>query len=248
MFSNIIEFKASKDLIENQKDNLPVPIKTNIPNWFKELSHKVNNKTIKGCMPFLDTLTTGYLLKMPVDYHIRHNINKDGEKVTEYISSASECFEPTYQVSMNLNFDVEKSFHPVEQLGKCPLVEKNKNLKVHKIMNPWTIITPPGYSTLFLPPLNNNDDRFSIIPGIVDTDQYTLEVNFPFIVNGDKYDSLETTIKYGTPYVQVIPFKREEWKMKISEIKKRLSKRYFSYFKFLIDNYKKKYWNVKKWK
>jgi len=48
--------------------------------------------------------------------------------------------------------------------------------------------------------------------------------------------------------VQVIPFKRESWKMKISEIKKRLSKRYFSYFKFLIDNYKKKYWNVKKWK
>tara|TARA_E500000318_G_scaffold83016_2_gene78546 strand:+ start:1611 stop:2351 length:741 start_codon:yes stop_codon:yes gene_type:complete len=246
MFSNIIEFKCNKDFIESQKDNLPIPAKLNIPQWYKEMSHKVNQRTIKGCMPFLDTLTTGYLLKMPVDYHIRHNINIDGEKITDYLSTSGECFDPVIKASTNLNYG--DTFHPIEQLGKCPYVEKNKKLKIHKIHNPWLIKTPPGYSTLFLPPMNNADDRFSIIPGIVDTDEFDMEVNFPFVVNGDKYDSLETTIKYGTPYVQVIPFKREKWSMKVVENKKRFSKRHFSFTKYLLDNYKKRYWKVKKWK
>ena len=64
--------------------------------------------------------------------------------------------------------------------------------------------------------MNNTDDRFSIIPGIVDTDSFDSEINFPIIINGDKYESLDTVIKKGTPYVQIIPFKRDNWKMKIS--------------------------------
>ena len=55
--------------------------------------------------------------------------------------------------------------------------------------------------------MNNADDRFSIIPGIVDTDTFNQEVNFPFVINGDKYSSLDTIIKKGTPCVQIIPFK-----------------------------------------
>ena len=80
------------------------------------------------------------------------------------------------------------------------------------LLNPWKIKTPKGYSCLFVPPLNNSDDRFSIIPGIVDTDTFPSEINFPIIINGDKYPVLETTIKKGTPYVQIIPFKRDSGK------------------------------------
>ena len=63
------------------------------------------------------------------------------------------------------------------------VVEKNKNLPFHKILNPWIITTPPGYSTLFVPPLNNSDDRFSIIAGIVDTDTFKNEINFPIVIH-----------------------------------------------------------------
>ena len=31
-------------------------------------------------MPFLDTLTAGYILKMPIDYYVEHNVEVDGEK------------------------------------------------------------------------------------------------------------------------------------------------------------------------
>ena len=243
MLENIIEFSAPKEYIENSKESHPVPIKNNIPAWFKKLKHTQELITVKGCMPFLDTLATGYLLKMPVDYYIKHNVEHEG-KLTTCMATARRGAN-----QYNLNYNGNNEFHSREQLNGSPLLEKNKNQPVHKISNPWLIKTPPGYSTLFIPPLNNTDDRFSIIPGIVDTDTFKTTVNFPFIVNGDKYETLDTTISLGTPYVQLIPFKRDNWKMKITEqtIEKRNITEFFS-MKYVINNYKKIFWSKKSWK
>ena len=73
MLSNIITFSANKIITEN-KDIAPIPCKLNIPDWFKDLKHHPHDKSVKGCMPFLDTLTTGYILKTPIDYYLQHNI------------------------------------------------------------------------------------------------------------------------------------------------------------------------------
>tara|TARA_R100000329_G_scaffold119587_1_gene98576 strand:- start:1668 stop:2039 length:372 start_codon:yes stop_codon:yes gene_type:complete len=119
----------------------------------------------------------------------------------------------------------------------------------HKICNPWIIKTPPGYSCLFLPPMSNHDDRFSIIPGIVDTDTFTSEINFPIVINGDKYKTLKTIIKQETPYVQVIPFKRESWKMKIvKQNTQQFNKKKLWYPFVVLNNYKNKFWHKKSWK
>jgi len=247
VFDNIIKFICREDYIKNNQDILPVPIKTNIPKWFKKLEHSTRFKTVKGCMPFLDTLTCGYLLKMPVDYHITHNIEFEGERKTG--ANTPLKWDPEMSMGLNLNYEGQEQSHAYQQLEGSPYVEKNKNLKFHKILNPWVIKTPPGYSTLFVPPLNNTDDRFSIMPGIVDTDTFEREINFPFVVNGDKYPVLNSTIKVGTPYVQVIPFKREKWKMKIENRDfKRFKENSFYYFKYFMDNYKKLFWSKKSWK
>ena len=147
---------------------------------------------------------------------------------------------------INLNSHVD--IHRMYQLQGSPQVEKNKNLPFYKILNPWKIKTPKGYSCLFVPPLNNSDDRFSIIPGIVDTDIFPIEINFPIIINGDKYPVLEDTIKKGTPYVQVIPFKRDSWKMifKSREQKVVQNSRIFYGLK-ILNRYKEKFWSKKKW-
>ena len=56
----------------------PLPANKFLPEWYKKLDHTIRLKTVKGCMPFLDTLTTGYLLRVPQDYAFVHNmINKD---------------------------------------------------------------------------------------------------------------------------------------------------------------------------
>tara|TARA_S200002703_G_scaffold88402_3_gene76314 strand:- start:2552 stop:3292 length:741 start_codon:yes stop_codon:yes gene_type:complete len=246
MLDKIITFKASKEYIDNNKDILPIPSILNIPQWYKNLEHKKDNKTVKGCMPFLDSLTAGYILKVPVDYYIEHNVDTLGVKNTGFHSSQKN---KDLADEINLNYDKDGAFHQTRQIKDSPLLEKNKNLPIHKINNPWIIKTPPGYSTLFVSPFNNSDDRFSIISGIVDTDTFDVEVNFPFIVNGDKYPTLKTTIKRGTPYVQVIPFKRQKWKMKIDTLNKKDRKtNYFFLEKYLIDNYKKIFWNKKSWR
>ena len=62
--------------------------------------------------------------------------------------------DPGYLSSrlINLTVDPSKEVHPVNQVEGSPLLEKNKNLPVYKILNPWIIKTPPGYSTLFYHP------------------------------------------------------------------------------------------------
>ena len=248
MFESIIKFKTNNVIIED-KSLYPIPTKLNIPDWFKELKYSIDNKTIKGCIPFLETLTSGYILKMPIDYHIVHNKIVENERITRFETSPTNL-PPSVAVKTNINYQGKNDFHSTNQLGnKCPFNQKNKNLPFHKVLNPWVIETPPGYSCLFLQPLNNADDRFSIIPGIVDTDTFENEINFPFIVNGDKYPILESTIKVGTPYVQVIPFKRDNWKMKVEKIDDKLYvKRKFKLGKNIIHNYKQLFWNKRSWK
>ena len=149
--------------------------------------------------------------------------------------------------NINLNSGVDT--HLLKQVEGSPITEKNKNLPFYKILNPWRIKTPKGYSCLFVPPLNNTDDRFSIVPGIVDTDTYENEINFPIVINGDKYPVLETLIKKGTPYVQIIPFKRDSWKMILNS--KKQKEIFISRFAFnlkLLNVYKEKCWSKKSWK
>ena len=246
MFDKIIKFSTEKEYLK-EKSLFPEPCKLNIPEWYKKIEHSADNKTIKGCMPFLDTLTSGYLLKIPTDIFLSHNILKDNERGTIMSSGIPNINEYFY---VNMNQENNPQIHPVDQVSKkCPFVNKNKSLPFHKILNPWLIKTPPGYSCLFLPPMNNSDDRFSIIPGVVDTDTFDMYINFPIIVNGDKYPILKTLLKKGTPYVQVIPFKRDSWKLKIGEVDlKKMSKKRYYYNLDLVHNYKNKFWNKKSWK
>ena len=251
MFDKEIEFSAHEDYFE-LKEDYPIPAKINIPEWYKNLEHKLFKKTVKGCMPFLDSLTAGYILKMPQDFHLRHNVdnkNDKGETIKDSFQTfgLNDSFSIINSKSINLNSGID--IHPTFQLEGSPLLEKNKNLPFYKIFNPWKIKTPKGYSCLFVPPLNNSDDRFSIIPAIVDTDTFSIEINFPIVVNGDKYPTLETTIEKGTPYVQVIPFKRDHWKMILKPRKqKEVQNQRIFYGLKLLYNYKEKYWNKKSWK
>jgi len=252
MFDKEIEFSTHEDYFLTKED-YPIPAKLNIPDWFKKLEHTIDNITIKGCMPFLDSLTAGYILKMPQDFRVRHNVdseNEKGEKIKDSFQRYALNGEQQmlYAKSINLNSNTPQ-VHPPSQLVGSPLIDKNKNIPFYKILNPWKIKTPKGYSCLFVPPLNNSDDRFSIIPGIVDTDVFPNEINFPIVLNGDKYPVLETLILKGTAYAQVIPFKRDSWCMKIKPRKQKdiqISKLFYPLK--LINNYKTRFWNKKIWK
>ena len=250
MFYKDIQFSTGQIYLNIcEKEDLPSPIKTNIPEWFKKLEHNFHNRTIKGCMPFLDTLTNGYLLKFPQDMYIKHNfLNEKNQKISIYDFSLGSELRNS---GVNLNFAGEGSHHDVKQVQGSHFLNKHGHYPLYKIKNPWHIKTPSGYSCLFVPPLNNSDDRFEILSGIVDTDSHPIPINFPFVINGDKYKTLETTIKKGTPYVHIIPFKRDNWKMKILAQKDKdpnvsVSKGFW--FTTFLHIYKNKVWSKKIWK
>tara|TARA_R110000744_G_scaffold346606_1_gene452149 strand:+ start:449 stop:1207 length:759 start_codon:yes stop_codon:yes gene_type:complete len=252
MKENIIKFLYPKKTEKILKEVFPIKTVQNTPEWYKKLEHTMKNRTIKGCIPVLDTLTAGYILKMPQDMYVKHNVTQGSKKDSfsrfAYAGGNSQHVE---ELALNINMGIP-AVHDIKQLGGkdggCPLVAKNKNIAFYKIINPFKIKTPPGYSCLFVPPLNNGDDRFEIISGIVDTDIFPTYINFPIILNGDKYPVLETTIERGTPYVQVIPFKRDAWKMEMTEDDSRRAELDMSIMGRFIHNYKTLFWSKKSWK
>jgi hypothetical protein len=175
----------------------PVAAKTVLPDWFRKLppvdaqqaSATNNGLTVKRCMPFLDAMTTGWIL--PLAATVRLEV-KDGGSA----------------VDAGWEFDrVMVSNHGAHQVAGNPK-EPAPPCKFH---NYWSIRTPPGWSCLFLPPLNRPAQPFECVAGIVDTDTYAAHIHFPFFATAP--DGLYVVEK-GTPLVQVIPFRREDAALK----------------------------------
>jgi len=171
----------------------PVPAKDVMPDWFKRLpaidkaqmTPTNNALTVKRCMPFLDALTTGWIL--PLAATVRLEVRDEGRTV-----NAGWDFD---RVMVSNHNSHQVTGHPRQPRPPC------------KFHNYWTIRTPPGWSCLFVPPLNRPHPAVEIVAGIVDTDSYLAQIHFPFFaIAGDGIHVLEK----GTPLVQVIPFKRAD--------------------------------------
>lgn len=174
----------------------PYPAKKSIPQWYKETGNydKKSNliKTVKKCPPFLDAFTTGYIIPFASECHIK--------------------IKEQRQVTYGGPGTMFLSMHVKAQYESSPWKDKI----VMKYSSPWIIETPPGWSCLFLHPLNDDNANFSSIAGIVDTDTYRLPVNFPFLVTAQP--GAEFTLTKDTPMIQVIPFFRQEWEHEVKDI------------------------------
>ena len=94
--------------------------------------------------------------------------------------------------------------------------------------------------------MNRIETRFDIIAGVVDTDTYINTINFPFILN--KRDQ-QFLIKKGEPMVQVIPFKRESWKMWSGFYLEKAHGKVLSMLNSeWVDRYKKMFWRKKSYR
>jgi hypothetical protein len=170
----------------------PVPAKGVVPDWFRKLpaidgkhvSVTDNGLTVKRCMPFMDAMMTGWII--PLAATVRLEIKDEGRTVT-----AGWEFDKVL-VSNHNAYQVAGNHH--EPRPPC------------KFHNYWTIQTPPGWSCLFVPPLNRASPVFQCLSGVVDTDTYHSLIHFPFIATGT--DGIHV-LERGTPLVQVIPFRRD---------------------------------------
>ena len=215
----------------------PIPAKLAIPEWLKRLApylpadendtrprfrvlgNRETNQTAKRCLPMLDAVMAGYILPLSHDVDVTRTVGM-----------------PSFQWFTGLGV----GFHSPEQLSTH---EAGKGeYGIPKILNPWAIETPAGYSCLFIPQLNSDKTVVSPFAGVVDTDQYYSPVNFPFQLA----ESFTGIIPAGTPIVQVIPFKRETWKMEIeSGTNQRIARNQNSIFTTFRNAYRNMYWNRK---
>lgn len=243
MFCMIIK-KENKIKFSSLDKNIPErlqpkPAISCLPEWYKEqesyvfkdkmvIDGFVSQATIKKCIPIFDSITSGYIIFSTVDIFVSQ---KDG---FPFFNWATTIIEDAPAIE----------FHNNEQFSKYPKFKDIKTLP--KFFNPWTIQTPKGYSCFITQPLHR-ELPFEILSGIVDTDSYNATVHFPFSLKNQKWEGL---IPSGTPIAQVIPFKRENWKMEIGseeDIEKN-NKILFSLRTQFFNGYKKNFWTKKNFK
>jgi hypothetical protein len=109
-------------------------------------------------------------------------------------------------------------------------------------MNFYNINTPNGYSLLAVHPLNRIELPFHTLSGVIDTDNFNTPINFPFYIK----KNFEGIIKTGTPLVQLIPFKRENWNIKEGQYDPNQTKQnWFKFYEDIKHAYKNQSWSKK---
>lgn len=216
----------------------PVPSFKTMPKWFLEMSRYTDgtksarmtansetNMSVKGCPPFLDSMLSGYMITLLGDVFVTKN--------------KTESLDFLWKTELKLVSGHSPSQFDVDQ------IKEPYRKEAFKWINHWSISLPSGYSALFVHPLNRIDLPFLTLSGIVDCDQYSLPVNFPFLI--DK--NFEGVIPAGTPIAQIIPIKREVWKHDIEQYDDFFKdKNESSFFKTVFNSYKTNYWNRKEYR
>ena len=228
MFNKKIKFCATDESMVEIWPH-PKPSSRFVPEEYKKLERFENKNlhkpTVKTCIPFLDSMTAGYIIPFDQDYVV-------------------DPVEEDFSVTAANKQQGGVGFHDGIQLP--PEWSKNAVKKAGKFINKWLIKTPPGYSCLFIHPMNRREERWKIIEGVVDKDTYIIVINFPFIL---KKTDEQFLIKKGEPMVQIIPFKRESWKMWSGfYLEKLLSKTLNLLDSEWMDRYKKMFWQKKTFK
>lgn len=215
MTFNVAIFRSFRPWLNKQSISVPVPTQDVIPQWYKEADRFAKNPfnneyykapkevcpfpkpgttddygkipTWKACPAIMDAFMTGYVFKTPCDLTFFKNskgtidVKVSDEKFKDFCASRPQMPQ----------FEHPKGFY-----------------KDHFAWMPdWGLELPDGYSALFMTPMNRFDLPFINTTGVVDSDKVHLLGSFPFFIA----EGWEGTIPAGTPYLQVLPFKRENW-------------------------------------
>jgi hypothetical protein len=154
--------------------------------------------TIRRCPGIMDAMRDGYVVPLWTDLHVKF----DGMRGEVEM----RCASPWAGVDR----------HPIEQFKSTPIETwASPYTCVFKLANPWRVYLPAGYSSRILDPVyHRNWVGFSVLPGVVDHDRFhTANI---FLV-WERYDAGELIIPLGTPLFQLIPFRRAQLGVSVSD-------------------------------
>jgi hypothetical protein len=209
------------------------PIKRFVPEWYKNLtSYNEKNvffendgslrKNVKNCMPFLDSLISGYVIELWADLYVEKN--SQGQ-IIKWQNAAGAP--------------------PVGQRGDMSIAVPEGHNNTNFVWQiPYSLQTPKGYSVLITHPLNRFDLPFTSLSGIIDADVILTPGKYPFFLK----ESFSGIIEAGTPILQIIPFKHDDWKIEYDNTLSKKSEQVRSKFsRKFYNSYKDNFWRKKRY-
>lgn len=215
----------------------PKPARAYLPNWYKEAEtgtrHLCPNEgsqsnrpavSYKACMPFRDALTFGYIQETWCDLFI-----ETGEGGIRFYFSTDPTLCGVRERNSVAEMPVPEYFNTWQMDWKMPWIPK----------------LPKGWSVLVTSPLNRLDLPFTVTSGVIDGDHFHHSPfgMVPFYVR----ENFNGIIPAGTPMFQLIPFKRDNWKMNIEPFNEpEATSRHFDFGRHMIGHYRKSFWQPKR--
>ncbi len=253
---NVAIFRSFRPWLTKESKSVPVPTQNVIPQWYKDADrfvktsngeyYKAPKETCpfpkegttddfgrlpnwKACPAILDAFITGYVLKTPCDVEFF----KNAEGIIDV-----KIIDPMCQDFVTKRLPMAQFEHP-------------RGFYQHHFAwySDWEVSLPEGYSALCMTPMNRFDLPFLNTSGIVDSDKASIAGTFPFFIA----EGWEGIIPAGTPYMQILPFKRENWDHEIeildqSTIYAKMVKNMRTYRRPDGGIYKNKVWSRREYK
>jgi hypothetical protein len=202
-----ISFTSNRYWLNENSTSRPEPTIKNIPEWFRKADRFAINPqtgkpwinpqdggkvpTWKACPAIFDVMGTGYFLKTPCDIEF---LLDENEKIS------CKVFDKKYQ-------DFCTPRLPLPQF-QAPMGYHEEHFAWWA---DWGVKVPEGYSILYTHPLNRYDLPFVTTNGVIDSDKVELLGTMPFFI----FNGWTGILPAGTPYMQLIPFKRENWESSV---------------------------------
>lgn len=239
-----ISFISNRQHLTKNSSSCPMSTVKTMPKWYKDadvfavdpntgkpwINPQDGGKvpTWKACPALFDAMSTGYVLRTPCDIEFYYDKTRIRAKVLD-----NKCV------------DFIDHRDPMPQF--IPPIGYDENHFAWWV--DWATSVPEGYSVLYTQPMNRFDLPFLSTSGIVDNDKVNLPGLMPFFI----FKGWTGIIPAGTPYSQLIPFKRENWdsSVVIEDPKKIPQKNFINSMKYRIKNggvYKNKVWQKRSYR
>ena len=224
MAKKITFIADSYDVVKSDDSSNPVPVSKTLPDWYKSADRYYkdpsgqnykdpegnNIHSWKSCPAMYDTMSAGYVFRTPCDIEFSKDSGIPKSKIL------SKKFANFVQDRPPMpDFQVPYGYHD------------------HHFAwyGEWAVKLPQGYSAIYTQPMNRYELPFETTNGIIDSDNVNLFGTVPFFLAKD----WSGVLPKGTPFLQIIPFKRENWQSE------------YEYPDFM-DIYKDNYENIKKYR
>lgn len=200
-----IKFVSNRLWLNKDSSSVPQPTIKQLPSWYKNADRYAmmpngepfqgpdGSKVVtwKACPAIYDVMGTGYVYRTPCD--LEFFLSDSGE-------ISVKVLDDQYKDFVSLRPQMPQFQHPIGY-------QKNH----FAWWSDWAVELPSGYSALYSQPFNRFDLPFLTTSGIIDNDNVHLPGTMPFFI----IDGWTGVIPAGTPYAQIVPFKREDWSSEI---------------------------------